>query len=289
MIKRLKRRLSYALKVLLGNPSMTFGLVVLAIFVTCAIFSPWIAPHDPLKMDLTNSFQPPGSNGHLLGTDNYGRDIFSRLIYGSRVSLLVGLVVISISSTFGSLLGLLSGYYGGVVDMVIMRLVEVIYSFPFLILAVAVMAVLGPSIFNIMLVLSVSTWPLYARLVQPQVMSIREREFVQAARGIGAGSLRIMVIHLLPNCFSSIIVTATMQMATAILSTAALSFLGLGVQPPAPEWGLMLNQGKPFLRRAPFMIMYPGVAIMLLVLSLNLIGDGLRDILDPQLSRMGRI
>ena len=267
---------------------MTFGLIVLAIFVFCAIFSSLVAPHDPLKMDLTNSFLPPGSANHLLGTDNYGRDILSRLIFGSRISLLVGLVVISISSTLGSILGLLSGYYGKIIDMIIMRLVEVIYSFPFLILAVAVMAFLGPSIFNIMLVLSLSTWPMYARLVQPQVMSLKEKAFVKAAQGVGASDLRILFMHLLPNCFSSIIVTATMQMATAILSTAALSFLGLGVQPPKPEWGLMLNQGKPFLRRAPFMIMYPGFAIMLLVLSLNLIGDGLRDILDPQISKTGR-
>lgn len=288
MIDRIKSRVLILLKLLYKNPAMTFGLIVLGVFIFSAVFSSWVAPHDPLKMDLANAFKPPGSQGHLLGTDNFGRDILSRLIHGSQISLMVGLVVISISSTLGSLLGLLSGYFRGAVEMVVMRLVEVIYSFPFLILAVAVMAMLGPSIFNIMLVLSFTTWPLYARLVHPQVMSLREKSFVKAAEGVGASNVRIIFRHLLPNCFSSIIVTATMQMATAILSTAALSFLGLGVQPPTPEWGLMLNQGKPFLRRAPFMIMYPGLAIMLLVLSLNLIGDGLRDILDPQMSKTGR-
>jgi peptide/nickel transport system permease protein len=207
------------------------------------------------------------------------------LIYGSRISLSVGLVVVSIASVLGTTLGLLSGYYGGIIDILIMRLVEIFYSFPFLILVVAVIAVLGPSIYNVMMVLGLVSWPIYARLVRSEVLSLRESPFIEAARAVGASNRRIMFKHILPNCLSSVIVTAAMGMAGAILSTAALGFLGLGVQPPTPEWGMMLNEGKDFLRRASFLITDPGIAIMLVVLSLNFIGDGLRDALDPHLHR----
>jgi len=256
---------------------------MLLAFVVCATFAEFIAPANPLRMTLEKPFLTPGTDGYLLGTDNFGRDILSRLIYGSRISLTVGIVVVSIATLIGATLGVISGYYGGAADIIVMRLVEVFYSFPFLILAVAVMAVLGPSIYNVMLVLGLVNWPLYARLVRSQVLSLREEPFVEAARAIGGSNLRIMFVHILPNCMSALIVTAAMSMAGAILATAALGFLGLGVQPPTPEWGMMLNEGKDFLRRAPHMITYPGIAIMLVVLSLNFIGDGLRDALDPHL------
>lgn len=264
------------------NRMALLGSVLLCGFVVCAVFAPWIAPHDPLTMKLTHMFEAPGSPGHLLGTDNFGRDILSRLIYGSRISLTVGLVVVGIAATIGTVLGLLSGFYGGVVDTIVMRLVDVLYSFPFLILAIAVMAVLGPSIYNVMMVLGLVSWPLYARLVRASVLSLREAPFVEASRANGSGSLRLMFRHIMPNCLSPVLISAAMGMATAILSTAALGFLGLGVQPPTPEWGTMLSEGKDFIRRSPYMITYPGFAIMLVVLSLNFIGDGLRDALDPR-------
>jgi ABC-type dipeptide/oligopeptide/nickel transport system permease subunit len=272
-----------AIRAFFRNRLAVVGLILLIGFVVCAVFAEFIAPRDPLEMTLSKPFLSPGKEGYLLGTDNFGRDILSRLIYGSRISLTVGLVVVTIATALGSLLGLLSGYYGGVVDILVMRLVEVFASFPFIILAVAVMAVLGPSIYNVMLVLGIVNWPIYARLVRSQVLTLRETPFVEAAQAIGCGNGRIMLLHILPNCTSTLIVTAAMSMASAILATAALGFLGLGVQPPTPEWGMMLNEGKDFLRRAPHMITFPGVAIMLVVLSLNFIGDGLRDALDPHM------
>jgi len=275
-----KRRI---LRTFIRNKLAVLGIIVLIGFVFCAIFAQWVAPYDPLEMDLDSKFLPPGSKGHLLGTDNFGRDFLSRLIFGSRISLSVGLVVVSIAMVIGTSLGLIAGYFGGIPDIVVMRLVEIFYSFPFLVLAVAVMAVLGPSLYNVMLVLGLVSWPMYARLVRGQVLALREETFVEAARAVGAGSFRILVSHVLPNCFSPIIVTATMQVASAILSVAALGFLGLGAQPPTPEWGAMLNEGKRFMRNAPHLITIPGLAIMLVVLSLNFIGDALRDALDPRL------
>jgi peptide/nickel transport system permease protein len=270
-----------AFRAFVRNRLAVVGTIMLLVFVVCATFADYIAPQDPLDMNLLAPFQKPGSPGHLLGTDNFGRDILSRLIFGSRISLTVGLVVVSIAAVLGTALGLISGYYGGAIDTAVMRLVEIFAAFPFLILAVAVMAVLGPSIYNVMLVLGFVNWPIYARLVRSQVLTLRETPFVEAARAIGCGDARIMFVHILPNCTSSLTVTAAMSIAGAILATAALGFLGLGVQPPTPEWGMMLNEGKAFLRRAPHMITYPGIAIMLIVLSLNFIGDGLRDAFDP--------
>lgn len=271
------------LRTLLRNKLAVVGAVVLAGFVFCAIFASWVAPYAPLKMDLANQLLPPGSQGHLLGTDNFGRDVLSRLIYGSRISLSVGLVVVIIAMTIGTSLGLIAGYFGGACDVIVMRLVEIFYSFPFLILAVAVMSVLGASLYNLMLVLAIVSWPIYARLVRGQVLALREELFVEACRAVGTSNFRILFRHILPNCFSPIIVTAAMQVAGAILAAAALGFLGLGAQPPTPEWGTMLNEGKPFMRNAPFLITSPGIAIMLVILSLNFVGDGLRDVLDPQL------
>jgi len=274
-----------ALRTFVRNRLAVIGAVVLTGFVVCAIFAPYIAPHSPLQMDLTSLLKPPGTPGHLLGTDNLGRDVLSRLIYGSRISLSVGLVVVSVAAAIGTTLGLISGYFGRAADIVIMRLVEIFVAFPFLILVVAAIALLGPSLYNVMLVLGLVSWPIYARLVRSEVLAIRELPYIEAARAIGASNARIMFRHVLPNCLSSVLVTAAMSMAGAILSTAALGFLGLGVQPPTPEWGMMLNEAKRFLRIHPWQIFYPGVAIMLVVLALNFLGDGLRDALDPHLRR----
>jgi peptide/nickel transport system permease protein len=278
-------RFRKAVRTFCRNRLALIGAVILTSIIICAVFAPYIAPHPPLEMDLTSLHKPPGTPGHLLGTDNLGRDVLSRLLYGSRISLSVGLVVVSIAAAIGTALGLLSGYYGGAVDITIMRLVEIFVAFPFLILVVAVIAVLGPSLYNVMLVLGLVSWPLYARLVRSEVLAIREFPYIEAARAIGAGKARIMFRHVLPNCLSSVLVTAAMSMAGAILSTAALGFLGLGVQPPTPEWGMMLNEARKFLRQYPWEIFYPGVAIMLVVLALNFLGDGLRDALDPHLRR----
>lgn len=258
------------------------GVIVLTIVMFSAILAPLVAPYDPLTMDLLNPYAQPGTEGHLLGTDNFGRDILSRLIHGSRISLLIGVVVVSIAATFGTVLGLLSGYLGGWVDEVVMRAVEIFYAFPFLVLAIAVIAVFGPSIFNVMWVLGLVSWPLYARLVRAQVLALHDVEYVEAARAAGMSRSRVMFRHVLPNVLTPVIVTATFGIPQAILASAALGFLGLGVQPPTPEWGVMIAEGKDFIRRAPNLITWPGLAIMTVVLGFNFVGDGLRDALDPR-------
>lgn len=261
------------------------GFVVLLVLVTAATFAPWIAPYDPLEMNLTNMYAPPGSPGHLLGTDNFGRDILSRLIYGARISLYIGIVVVSIAATLGSVLGLLAGYLGGWVDTAVTRAVEIFYAFPFLVLAIAVIAVFGPNIVNVMWVLGLVSWPLYARLVRAQVMALRDVEYIEAARASGMHPARVMFAHVLPNVLTPIVVAATFGIPEAILASAALGFLGMGVQPPTPEWGVMISEGKDFIRRAPFLITWPGIAIATVVLAFNFLGDGLRDALDPRAAR----
>ena len=276
------RQKGRALQKFLRNPLAVMGAVSIAILVLAAVFAPWVAPSSPLEMDLVNAYQAPGEAGHLLGTDNFGRDILSRLIHGSRISLLIGFVVVSIASVIGTTLGVVAGFYGGAVDNIIMRLVEIFYAFPFLILAIAVIALFGPSIFNVMWVLGLVSWPLYARVVRAEVLSLRDAEYVEAARAVGTGNGRIMFKHILPNILTPVIVLATFGIPEAILASAALGFLGLGVQPPTPEWGVMISEGKDFIRRAPYLITWPGVAIMITVLSFNFLGDGLRDVLDPK-------
>jgi len=274
-----------AVRTFCRNRLAVIGAVILVGFIVCAIFAPYIAPHGPLEMNLSALHKPPGTPGHLLGTDGLGRDVLSRLIYGSRISLSVGLVVVSIAAVLGTAMGLISGFFGKTTDAVIMRVVEIFVAFPFLILVVAAIAILGPSLYNVMIVLGLVSWPLYARLVRSEVLAIRELPYIEASRAIGCSNVRIMFKHILPNCISSVLVTAAMSMAGAILSTAALGFLGLGVQPPTPEWGMMLNESKQFLRSYPWEIFYPGIAIMLVVLALNFLGDGLRDALDPYLRK----
>ncbi|OQB46348.1 MAG: Glutathione transport system permease protein GsiD [Firmicutes bacterium ADurb.Bin153] len=262
-----------------------FGVVLLLAFVLTAAFAPVLIKNDPYTMRLEDPFLPPGSPGHILGTDNFGRDMLSRLVYGARVSLLIGIVVVSVAAVLGTVLGLMAGYYGGWVDFTIMRMVEVFYSFPFLILVIAVMAILGPSIFNVMWVLGVVSWPSYARVVRAQVLSLKSSEFVSAARATGCSDSRIIFKHILPNTLTPIIVQATLGIPGAILSSASLGFLGFGVQPPTPEWGSMVSEGKDFIMLNSNLIIWPGLCIFLVVLSFNFIGDALRDTMDPRLSR----
>jgi peptide/nickel transport system permease protein len=251
--------------------------------VLLAIFAPLIAPADPLAIDYAHPAAPPGAGGHLLGTDAVGRDILARLIYGTRISLQVGLVAVGIAATLGTTVGLAAGYYGGWVDSVLMRTVDVFLAFPVIVLAIGIIAVLGPSLGNVVIALGLVAWTTYARVVRGQVLVLRELDFVHAARAMGVGDWRLLTRHILPNTLAPIIVLATVGMATAIIAEAALSFLGLGVQPPTPSWGTMLNEGRGFLRTAPHISTFPGLAIMLTVLGFNFLGDGLRDALDPRL------
>lgn len=256
------------------------GMMLLLALALMALLAPVLAPYAPDKMDLKHELRPPSAE-HLLGTDELGRDVTSRLIFGSRISLTVGFIVQGIALLIGVSLGAAAGYFGGTVDLVIMRVVDLVMAFPFLILAIAVVSILGPSLFNLMLVLGGVVWVDYARVVRGMVLSIKEEEYILAARVIGEGHRRIIWRHVLPNCLGVIIVQATFGMASAILAASALSFLGMGAQPPSAEWGAMLSAAKPYLRRLPLMSIAPGAAIMLTVLAINFVGDALRDALDP--------
>jgi len=274
------------LRAFLRNRLSMVGSALILVFYLVAILAPYVAPHDPYGLDLAHAFGRPTVR-HLLGTDNFGRDILSRLMYGSRISLVVGMVVVMIAATVGSTLGLLAGYVGGWVDLAIMRVVEVFFAFPFLVLVIAIIAVLGPNVTNVVWVLGMVSWPFYARLVRSQVLTLRGREFVHVARALGASDFRIMFRHILPNSLTPIIVASTFGIPQAILALAALGFLGLGAQQPIPEWGAMVNTGKEFIFQDPWLITWPGVCIGLVVLSFNFVGDGLRDALDPR-SQGGR-
>jgi peptide/nickel transport system permease protein len=265
-----------------GNPLATTGVVLVAIFVICALFAPWIAPQDPARIDLPTRLTGPSST-HWCGTDELGRDILSRLIYGSRISMLVGSCVVAASLALGLIVGSIAGYYGGRIDRFVNIVVmNAFLSFPGILLAIAFVAFRGPGIFNLVLALSLGGWVGYARLVRAQVLAVREREFVEAARSLGASDLRVIVRHILPNIVQPIIVQAAIGMAGAILAEATMSFLGLGVPPPTASWGTMLNDGRAHLFDAPHLVIFPAMAVMLAVLSFNFIGDALRDFLDPR-------
>ena len=264
------------------NPLAAAGVVLVILFVVLAIFAPWIAPQDPAHIDLPTRLAAP-SAVHWCGTDELGRDILSRLIYGSRVSMLVGSCVVAVSLALGLIIGSIAGYYGGRIDRFVnVVLMNAFLSFPGILLAIAFVAFRGPGIFNLVLALSLGGWVGYARLVRGQVLAAREREFVEAARALGAGDLRIIVRHILPNIIQPIIVQAAIGMAGAILAEATMSFLGLGVPPPTASWGAMLNDGRAHLFDAPHLVIFPALAVMLAVLSFNFIGDALRDFLDPR-------
>lgn len=264
------------------NPLATTGAVFVVIFLLLAVFAPWIAPQDPAHIDLPSRLAPP-SAAHRCGTDELGRDILSRLIYGSRISMLVGSFVVAGSLGLGLIIGSIAGYYGGRIDRFVNVVVmNAFLSFPGILLAIAFVAFRGPGIFNLVLALSLGGWVGYARLVRAQVLAAREREFVEAARALGASDLRVIVRHILPNIIQPVIVQAAIGMAGAILAEATMSFLGLGVPPPTASWGTMLNDGRAHLFDAPHLVLFPAAAVMLAVLSFNFIGDALRDFLDPR-------
>ncbi|MBS1849597.1 MAG: ABC transporter permease [Acidobacteria bacterium] len=264
------------------NPLAAAGAVLIVLLVLMAIFAPWLAPQDPAHIDLPSRLSPP-SSAHWAGTDELGRDIFSRLIYGSRISMLVGSSVVAVSLGLGLIFGSLAGYYGGGLDRFFNVVVmNAFLAFPGILIAIAFVAFRGPGIFNLVLALSIGGWVGYARLVRGQVLSAREREFVEAARALGASDLRIVVRHILPNIIQPVIVQAAIGMAGAILAEATMSFLGLGVPPPTASWGAMLNDGRSHLFDAPHLVLFPAAAVMLAVLSFNFIGDALRDYLDPR-------
>jgi len=264
------------------NPLAAAGGVLVLIFVIFALFAPWISPQDPAYIDLPIRLQPP-SSAHWCGTDDLGRDILSRLIYGARISMLVGSCVVGASLFLGLVVGSIAGYYGGRLDRIVNIVVmNAFLSFPGILLAIAFVAFRGPGIFNLVLALSLGGWVGYARLVRGQVLAAREREFVEAARALGASDLRVIVRHILPNIIQPVIVQAAIGMAGAILAEATMSFLGLGVPPPTASWGTMLNDGRAHLFDAPHLVIFPALAVMLAVLSFNFIGDALRDYLDPR-------
>lgn len=281
------------------NKAAMLGLVILSAFVFIGVFASWLAPANPTEIDPDAQFAPPSFQARFLGwtadgqevfakplimgADDYGRDVFSRIIYGARVSLLVAVICNVIGLTFGTFLGLISGYLGGVADFIIQRFVDILYAFPGILLAIAVVAILGPGLFNVMLAIGFSWIPVYTRLVRGCVLSAKNEVYVDAARATGVGTWRILLRHILPNIASSIIVLGSMNIGTAILSAASLSFIGLGVQRPDPEWGVMLNDGRGYMVQAPWLTIFPGLAIALVVLSVNMFGDGLRTALDPRM------
>jgi len=267
----------------LRNRLAIIGMVIVAIYIFVAIFAPLISPMDPLKQNLSDKRIPPNKT-HLLGTDQFGRDILSRILYGTQYALLVSSMSILLSLVFGTLFGLIAGYFGGAIDEVIMRIMDILLAFPYLLLAILIVSALGPGIWNTILAIGIWGVPIFARQTRGAVIAIRDREFIQAARAIGAPGMRIMAIHLFPNIIPPIVVYAALYMGYAILMESALTFLGLGIQPPTPSWAEMIASGRNYVIVAPHIATIPGLAIMLATLGFNLLGDGLRDALDPRRS-----
>jgi peptide/nickel transport system permease protein len=261
------------------------GAFWLLFIALVSLLAPLLAPYDPLEINLRIRLMPIGTPAHFLGTDDLGRDILSRLIWGGRISLLVGFLAVLFSMTLGTIIGLLTGFYGGMLDTIVMRLIDVLMAFPAILLAIAVVAALGPGLEHAMLAVAIVGIPYYTRIVRGSVLTLREREYILAARALGSNRGRIIAAHLFPNSLPPLIIAATLDVGWMIMFAAGLSFLGLGAQPPAAEWGIMLSEGHKFIRQAPHASIIPGLAIFLVVLSLNLLGDGLRDALDPHLRR----
>ncbi len=266
------------------NKSAMVGLFIITIIIICALFAEVIAPYGFDDQNLRNMNQTPSAE-YLLGTDNFGRCILSRLIYGARISLQVGFIAVGIAAVIGGSLGAIAGYYGKLVDTVIMRIIDVLLAIPSILLAISIVSAFGNGLTNVMIAVGISSVPSYVRIVRASVLSVREQEFIEAARATGASDFRIIFRHILPNAMSPVIVQATLGVAGAILSAAGLSFIGLGIQPPSPEWGAMLSSGRQFFRDYPHIVFAPGLAIMTTIFALNLFGDGLRDALDPKLKR----
>jgi peptide/nickel transport system permease protein/dipeptide transport system permease protein len=270
------------------NKTAVAGLVIIVLFIISAILAPYLSPHNPIETSLYDQLKPPvwhetGTWKHILGTDDLGRDILSRLIYGARVSLVVAVISVGLAFFCGILLGCFSGYYKGFRDSIIMRFMDIILAFPYILLAIVVVAYLGPSLQNAMIAIAITYIPRFARIVRGSVLEECEKDYVSAARAIGAGDLRIIFVAILPNCFGPLIVQTTLGFASAVLDMAALSFLGLGAQPPTPEWGAMIAHSRALILRASWVMTFPGLAILFAVLGFNLLGDGLRDALDPRL------
>lgn len=265
------------------NKLAVFCLFLLLVFLGSAIFAPWLAPTDPTRGELRLRLQPPSSQ-HLLGTDQHGRDVLSRIIWGSRITLVVPCVAIGIGMFFGTILGLLSGYYGGIIDTVIMRVMDILLSFPQILLIIGIVSVMGPNFVNAMIAIGIRMIPNFARLVRSVVLTIRNLEYVQAAQALGVSEIKIIFLHVLPNSLTPLIVQATLLSATAILSESTLSFLGMGVQPPTPAWGSMVAAGQTYLMIHPHLSIIPGLVIMVVVYSINVCGDVLRDLLDPRIT-----
>lgn len=266
------------------NPSAMLGLIIAVLLTLIAVFAPLIAPFEPNKQDLFNTRQAP-SIEHLFGTDELGRDVFSRVIFGSRFSLSIGVLAVLIGTSIGMTLGALTGYFGGIVDDIIMRFLDIVQSIPGVLLTIVISVVLGPGFMNSVLALSVGGIPMSCRLTRASILSIRNQEYLEAATAINASTGRIILRHVLPNSFAPILVSSTMMIGNIIMGAAMLSFIGLGVQPPTPEWGAMISGGRSLIRSCPWMVTFPGIFIMLTVLALNMFGDGLRDALDPKLKR----
>lgn len=277
-----KSQIAEVWKRLKRSKTAMFGLVIVILLIILAIGAELFTKYTYDQQDLMASFQLP-SKEHFFGTDEFGRDIFSRVVYGSRVSLQVGFIAVAVALCIGGFLGALAGFYGGKVDNVIMRAMDILLSIPSTLLAIAIVAALGAGLGNLMIAVGISNVPTYARIVRASVMSIGGMEFIEAARAAGSSDLRIIFKHIIPNCLAPIIIQSTLGVAGAILTAAGLSFIGLGIQPPSPEWGAMVSSGRAYIRDFPHMTLFPGIAIMVTILSLNLLGDGLRDALDPKL------
>lgn len=269
------------MKILLMNKLVLFGAIIIGLLILIAITAPLIAGYDPAEINLPSALLAP-SKTHILGTDSLGRDVFSRMVYGSRISLIIGFIAVGLATIIGIALGTLAGYYGGKIDSIVMRFVDIMLCLPTFFLILAVIALLEPSIMNIMAVIGLTSWMGVARLIRAEILSLKEREFIQAARAIGAGDLRIMSRHLIPNALAPVLVSATLGIGAAILVESSLSFLGIGVQPPTPSWGNILTEGKSTLGIAWWLTIFPGLAILVTVLGYNLLGEGLREILEPK-------
>lgn len=272
------------LRQLRRNRGALVGLAIMILMVFMAVAAPWIAPYDPLEQVIQDALKPPSAE-HWFGADDVGRDILSRIMYGAQISLRVGLISVTIAGTIGTLLGIMAGFYGGWLDTIIMRFIDILLAFPGLLLALTVIAILGPGLFNVMIAVGIGGIPSYTRVARGTTLSVRERDYVMSARVAGCNDGRIMFRYILPNVLPPLIVLATIGVAGAILTASGLSFLGLGAQPPTPEWGAMLTNGRTYLRQAWWFAAFPGLAIMITVLAINMFGDGLRDALDPRLRR----
>lgn len=272
------------LDILRRNTLAKTGLVVIAIYLIVAFVGPFFVPFDPLLPDLPNTLKAP-SFEHFFGTDEFGRDIFSRIIFGARISLFIGVGAVAISFVVGTILGSAAGYYGGKTDAIIMRIMDIKLSFPEILLAIVVVTILGPGLQNVVIAVGIQSTPMFARVIRSTVLSVKESDYVLAARALGASNRRILFKHVLPNCMAPMIVLGTLRIGTAIITASGLSFLGLGAQPPIPEWGAMLASGRNYLRSAFWVATIPGLAIMAVVFGFNLLGDGLRDAMDPRMKK----